>query len=97
MASTDKKKRTEERLEYITKGLAAKFEMVEVNGEKHFHAGDNLYFSPFSISDWEAIGVEYAHGIREAILNQFADGDLFYLDEMDADTMLAAVLHEIEQ
>ena len=95
MTSMDKKKRTKERMEYITKGLASKFEIVEVNGEKFFHSEDDLYFLPFSISDWEAIGVEYAHGIREAILNQFTDGDLFYLDEMDADTMLAAVLHEI--
>lgn len=97
MTSMDKKKRIEERLEFVSNGLASKFEIVEVKGERYFHSKDNVFFKPFSVSGWDAIGIEYAHGIRDAVLNRFEDGDLFYLDEMDDEALLAAVLQEIKQ
>ena len=31
------------------------------------------------------------------MLNQYSDGDLFYLDEMNDEELLEAVIHEIER
>ena len=95
MTSMEKKEKTEKQLEFISQRLASKFEIVEINGEQYFHTND-VYFKPFSISDWEAIGIEYAHGLQNALLYRFADGDLFYLDEMTGEELLEAVLREIE-
>lgn len=43
-----------------------------------------------------ALVVGYADNEDEARLNRFEDGDLFYLDDMSADEMFAAMRREIE-
>lgn len=49
------------------------------------------------MGDWEAIGVEYAHGKLDAELYRYEDGDLFYLDDYDSiDALTKDVLQEIE-
>lgn len=97
MTSTDKSSGYIERVDSLRNRLAEKYELCEVKGKKCFHSESDNYFWPFLFVEWGAVAVEYAHGIREALQNRFEDGDLFWLDEMDDDALLAAVLQEIEQ
>lgn len=97
MASTDKSSKYIERVESLRNELSEKYELCEVDGKKCFRSEKDKYFWPFLFVEWGAVGIEYAQGIREAMLNRFEDGDLYYLDEMDDEALLSAVLQEIEQ
>ena len=97
MASADKSSGYIERVESLRNRLAEKYELCEVKGKKCFRSDADNYFWPFLFVEWGAVAVEHARGIRDALLSRFEDGDLFYLDEMDDDALLAAVLQEIEQ
>ena len=46
---------------------------------------------------YNALVIEYAESEAEVKLNRFEDGDLFFLDEMDSETMHRNMIQEILQ
>lgn len=83
---------------YVKNKLAEKYSRVDVNGiEYFFNKKDNCYFKitvfPKSIN---ALVVEYADGLVEAKNGGSEDGDLFYVDDMTKEEMLAEMIQEIE-
>ena len=56
-----------------------------------------VYFRIAEFPGCNALVIEYAEDIEWAIRGIFGeDGDLFYLDEMDTDTMFQRMLSEVE-
>lgn len=96
MTSTEMKS-LNDRYERLNRELARLFSTQNIKGQRCYVGPKETFFFPTLISSWGAIVIEYAHGIREAVLNQYEDGDRFYLDELDDEALLAAVLAEIEQ
>ena len=83
------------RKEAIDQMLMQYFEPNWVNGILSFAKPDGTIFRIAEIAGLKALVVEFAENLREAIVGRFEDGDLFYLDEMDEQTMFCAMLAEI--
>ena len=96
MTSTEKKL-TEDRLTEVKKALAAKYRSIALGGEYFFVATDGAFFRVGVFPGEMALVIEYADTEQEARQNALEDGDRFYLDEMDLDTMLQNMVKEIER
>ena len=97
MSSTEQKNKTIERRKRIESRLSEKFEQLYVNDCLCFRKPDGQIFSLCTFLNDGAIVIEYADNYDEALKTCFEDGDLFYLEDMDEDTMLENMLLEIEQ
>ena len=64
---------------------------------EYFVRKDGYLFALEYLLAYGAIVIEYAENEWEAKLNRSENGDLFYLEEMDEETMFQAMLQEIEQ
>lgn len=84
-----------ERLAFLNAALARKYARFDGSGDR-FLTETGLVFFLTGLRDYQAIVVEYADSPAEASVNRFEDGDLFFLDELPAEEMLAAILAEIE-
>ena len=82
-----------ERLAFLNAALARKY--ARCDGDR-FLTEDGRVFFLTGLRDDQAVVVEYADSTVEASVNRFEDGDLFFLDELPAEEMLAAILAEIE-
>ena len=96
MTSTEKKL-TENRLTEVKKALAAKYRSIALGGENFIVATDGALFRVGVFPGEMALVIEYADTEQEARQNALEDGDRFYLDEMDLDTMLQNMVKEIER
>lgn len=95
MTSTEKKL-VEDRLKKISERLAAQYREVLVDGHKFFAATDDSLFRVSVFPGEMALVIEYADSAEEAKENALEDGDRFYLDEMDFETMVRSMAAEIE-
>lgn len=95
MNLTEQRNRTIDLKNSIEQRMEPLFNRVEVNGKLRFKEDSGRVFSLFTFPNDGAIGIEYAENMNEALLNRFEDGDLFYLADMDEDTMFQAMLNEI--
>lgn len=91
------KKLTEERLRDVRKALSAQYKTVVLSGKEFFVATDGALFRVYAFPGQAALVIEYADTEQEARQNALEDGDRFYLDEMDLDTMLHNMVKEIER
>ena len=91
------KKLTENRLTEVKAALSAKYRTVDLGGEEFFVATDGAFFRVGVFPGAMALVIEYADTEQEARQNALEDGDRFYLDEMDLDTMLQNMVKEIER
>ena len=99
MALTGKKLNLIDAFNFLQDSLAAKYETRVVGEQKAFYADNGKYFRPFSIKEWDVVGIEYAHSEEEARKNFFDDGDLFPMEEYteeNKDALLKDILQEIE-
>lgn len=95
MTSTEKKL-VEDRLKKISERLAAQYREVLIDGHKFFAATDDSLFRVSVFPGEMALVIEYADSAEEAKENALEDGDRFYLDEMDFETMVRSMAAEIE-
>lgn len=73
------------------------FKKTVVGNRMCFQLPGGVLFAVDYMGAYGALVIEYADNYEEAKLNRFEDGDLFYLEEMDEDTMFQAMLREIKQ
>ena len=81
----------------LEKTLAQQYPQVFISGKFCFMKPTCEIFSLQKFPGEDAIVVEYAANYAEATLNRFEDGDRFYLDEMDEETLIRCILQEINQ
>lgn len=93
----EQRKKIDERKSNLEKRFLHLFDYLEVNGKSCFRKENGVIFSLTKIPGELALVVEYAVSYEEAILYRFEDGDRFYLEDMDEDTMFQAMLREIGQ
>ena len=77
--------------------FAEQFEVVKRGKERIFKRSDGVYFKVSALYYWNALVIEYSENekmARAGILGE--DGDLFYPEDMDADEMFEAMLHEVK-
>ena len=89
--------KTRSRLQALKVLLSDRYDKRVINDKDCFLLPNGVLISLGGFPDFGAIVVEYAENFEEAKLNRFEDGDLFYLEEMDEETMFRAMLREIEQ
>lgn len=97
MGLTEKKSRTKIRTAALEKLFAEKFDNFAVGSRSCFGLPDGRVIALDTLDAYDALVIEYADNYEEARINRFEDGDLFYLDEMNEETMFQAMLREIEQ
>lgn len=85
------------RLKNIENKLKDIYKALEVNGENCFLKESGEVIHLFGMEEFNALCIEYAENIETAKKNLYEDGDLFYIDEMNEEEMLTAMLREIEQ
>lgn len=90
-------KRTEAYRQFIEDKLRERYPTFLLHGRTSFQAPDGTILRIDTLN-WaqEALVVEYAYDETWAENNVFEDGDLFYLDELSPEEMLAGMLAEIE-
>ena len=77
--------------------FADAYEKCTVGNRMCCCAPGGMLFSLSCIEFFGALVIEYAENYEEAELNRFEDGDLFYPEDMDEETMFRAMLQEIGQ
>lgn len=85
-----------ERIRKLENELRKIYKSVNVNGDNCFAKKTGEIFHLFGIKDFNALGIEYAENMNEAKKNVYEDGDLFYINDMNEEEMLAAMVREIE-
>ena len=90
-------KKLTERLRDVRKALSAQYRTVVLDDKEFFVATDGAFFRVYAFPGQAALVIEYADTEQEARQNALEDGDRFYLDEMDLDTMLQNMVKEIER
>ena len=73
------------------------FEKCNIKGRACFRTADGRIIGLDFMGPYGALVIEYAENETEAKLNRFEDGDLFFLEGMDEETMFRAMLKEIGQ
>lgn len=85
-----------DRVRFIERKLAERYEKIIIDGMVCFLVPGNAIARVTFVKGFNAIIVEYAFSMNEARKNMFEDGDRFYVDEMDDEETLAAIIKEIE-
>lgn len=84
------------RLDELESRLKNRYKAIEINGTNCFRSEKGEIIHLAALKKMRAIVIEYASSEGEAKKNMFEDGDLFYVDEMDANRMYEEMLKEIE-
>ena len=95
MSSTAAKNETIERRKKMEDRFSKVFEVLYINETLCFKKSDETIFSLCTFSGEAAIVIEYAENYDEAQINRFEDGDRFYLEDLDEETMYQKMLEEI--
>lgn len=97
MTSMEIKSQIEERIKILENRLEGIYEKRRVNGLTCFVLENGSWITLDYLLPFGALVIGHADNEDEARLNRFEDGDLFYLEDMDEETMFQAMLNEIEQ
>ena len=77
--------------------LDLEFEQIEVNGERCYRVSRDRIITVTPIHKLNALVIEYADGIEEALTGNFEDGDIFSVEEYEDEAMMyEAMLLEIK-
>ena len=96
MTSKEMKSKIEARAAALNARFSELFQTVQVGPKSFFLGPDGVcLFALDYLGPYGALVIEYAEDYEEARFNYLEDGDLFYLDEMDEETMFQAMLQEI--
>ena len=96
MDSTVKRSRTKVRAAALEKRFAEKFSNFTIGSRSCFGLPDGRVIALDTLGAYDALVIEYADNYEEARINRFEDGDLFYLDELDEESMFQIMLQEME-
>lgn len=97
MTQTEMKSKLLERSKALEGRFEIQFGKQIINEHVCFSRPDGVIFSIGTLLSFGALVVEYADSEVEAKRNRFDDGDLFYLEEMDEETMYQGMIQEISQ
>lgn len=97
MTQTETKSKLLERSKALECRFEIQFGKQIINERVCFSRPDGVIFSIGTLLSFGALVVEYADSEAEAKRNRFEDGDLFYLEEMDEETMYQGMIQEISQ
>ena len=95
MEWTASKSNLKARMDALNARLSERFRSIQIGQRMFFLLSDGTslvaldYLGPYG-----ALVTEFAADYDEAAANCLEDGDLYYLDEMDEDTMFQAMLQE---
>ena len=94
----ESKLKIETRADALNARFAEKFKSIQIGSRMFFLSSDGVtLFSLDCLGPCGALVIEYAADYDEAAANRLEDGDLFYLDELDEESMFQAMLREIEK
>lgn len=91
------KKQISEREHNLLQKLSEYFEQLYIRECRCFRKTDGTIFKLTKFPGECALVIEYADSYEDALLHRFEDGDRFYLEDMDEETMFGAMLQEIRQ
>ena len=97
MTQTEMKSRLMERSKALEGRFEMRFEKRIIKERTCFLRPDGMLFALDFLLPFGALVLEYADSVEEAKKNRFEDGDLFYLEDMDEETMFQCMIQEIEQ
>lgn len=97
MNSMEQKNQMNERKNNLVQRLSQRFEQLTVRENRCFRKNDGVIFQLSKFPGVDAFVIEYAESYEDALLYRYEDGDLFYLKDMDEDSMFEAMVREIEQ
>ncbi len=85
-----------ERKQSLEEKFSKRFERQIIQGRECFRTSDETIFVLSKFPGKDALVIEYAENNNEALLNRFEDGNQFYMEDMDEETMFQSMLREIE-
>ena len=97
MTQTEMKSRLLKRSEALESRFSGMYEKRIMNGRSCFIRPDGSIFTLDCLVSYGAIVIGYAENKDEALQERFEDGDLFYLENIDEETMYQSMLQEIER
>lgn len=97
MAQTEMKSRLMERSKALEGRFEKMFDKRIIKERTCFACHNGMLFALDYIPPYGALVLEYADNVEEAKMNRFEDGDLFFLEEMDEETMFQSMIQEIKQ
>ena len=97
MTQKEMKCQLEERRKALESRFETMFKKQIINGWTCFARPDGSFFTLDYIIPFEALVIGYAENEQDVNLNRFEDGDLFYMEDMDEETMYQDMLREIAQ
>ena len=92
----EQKSKINERKNSLEEKLSKRFEHLKIREKHCFRKTDGTFFFLSKFPGEDALVIEYAENYDEALLYRFEDGDRFYLENMDEETMFQSMLREIE-
>lgn len=95
MTQKETKSRTKQRLAAIEAKFANVYETVSIGKRTCFQIPDGRLIALACLGAYRALVIEYAKDYEEAGSNQFEDGDLFFVEDLDEETMFQNMLQEI--
>lgn len=97
MNSTEQKNEMNRRKDSLEQRLSQIFKETQIRGRRYFLRGDGSVFTLSKFPGAYALVIEYAESYEDAILYRLEDGDRFYLEDVDEETMFQSMMREIEQ
>jgi len=86
------------RADALNARFSERFKTIQVGARAFFLGPDGAsLFAIDYLGPYGALVIEYAEDYDDALANRLEDGDLFYLDELDEESMFQAMLREIEE
>lgn len=96
MTQAEMKSKISARIAALETRFSDSYEKCMVGSRRCFLLPDGTLFALDCLGPYGALVIEYAENIEDAKMNRFEDGDLFYLENLDEETMYQAMLSEIE-
>ena len=91
------RKEKENRINRLEMLFAERYKQLNIHDMLCFRKKDGTIFHIVNFPESGAILIEYAESYDEAMIFRFEDGDRFYVQDMDEETMFQAMIDEIEQ
>lgn len=97
MNLTEQKREINKRKDSLEQKLSQCFEKTQIRGKRYYRKNDGSVFTLSKFPGAYALVIEYAESYEDAVLYRLEDGDLFYLEDMDEETMFQRMIREIGQ
>ena len=97
MTLTEWKSKIKKRAEVMEERFSSRYKTVLVDGRPFFLGpdGSTLFVLNYMIS-YGALVIAYAESVEDAEAYRMEDGDLFYVEDLDEESMFQLMIQEIE-